>query len=469
MVLLFIRCCIILVPNERRKKWQKNSRKRVSLAWTLLCDLCAELIDFLKEIIFSKEFLDSNRIGSKSFSRKRILPFHYIIFFLMNLIKGSYQDELDYFFKTIRQSQTFLRVVTKSAFCKARKKLKFDAFKELNKSAVNFFEEHFQPKTWHGFTLASVDGSTLVVPKNDAIAEHFGVWNSGSDSPCPMARISQMFDVLNKITLDAIISPKGTGERELCAEHFLNLRPKDLVLLDRGYPAYWLFNLILMLGGNFCARVAVGKWKIIRKFFRSGKSEKIITLKAPPSSIKKCQELGLDIRPLKLRLIRVALESGETEILVTSLIDQEAWPIHLFAELYHCRWPVEEDYKVMKSRIQMENFTGKSVLSVYQDFHARVFSKNLAQMLVSPAQAEVDRHREENQHAYQVNFTQALSKLKDTIVLLFDRSKEVAMLLIGSLFDIFVETVEPIRPNRKYPRPKRVQRKGFYVSYKPIR
>jgi len=86
-------------------------------------------------------------------------------------------------------------------------------------------------------------------------------------------------------------------------------------------------------------------------------------------------------------------------------------------------------------------------------------------MLVSPAQAEVDRHREENQHAYQVNFTQALSKLKDTIVLLFDRSKEVAMLLIGSLFDIFVTTVEPIRPNRKNPRPKRVQRKGFYVSY----
>jgi hypothetical protein len=54
-----------------------------------------------------------------------------------------------------------------------------------------------------------------------------------------------MFDVLNKITVDAIISPKAIGERELCEGHFLKLMPNDLVLLDRGCPAYWLFNLIL--------------------------------------------------------------------------------------------------------------------------------------------------------------------------------------------------------------------------------
>lgn len=317
--------------------------------------------------------------------------------------------------------------------------------------------------------MVGVDGSTLVVPNNDATAEHFGVWNSGSESPCPMARISQMFDVLNKITLDAILSPKGIGERELCAEHFLKLRATDLVLLDRGYPAYWLFNLILMMGANFCARVSISQWKVVKKFCRSGKAEKVITLKAPPSSIQKCKELGLDIRPLKLRLIRVELESGETEVLISSLMDRAAWPINLFADLYHRRWPVEEDYKVIKSRTQMENFTGKSVLSVYQDFHARILSKNLARMLAFPAQAEIDRQCQARQYLYQINFTQALSKMKDTIVLLFDRSKEVAKTLIANLVSVFIATVEPVRPNRKYPRPKRVPRKGFYVNYKPIR
>ncbi len=53
-----------------------------------------------------------------------------------------------------------------------------------------------------------------------------------------MARVSQLFDVLNHITIDAVISPKKDGERALAVEHFEYLRPYDLVLLDRGYPAF---------------------------------------------------------------------------------------------------------------------------------------------------------------------------------------------------------------------------------------
>jgi hypothetical protein len=101
--------------------------------------------------------------------------------------------------------------------------------------------------------------------------------------------------------------------------------------------------------------------------------------------VAKCRELGLDTLDITLRLIRIQLENGETEILITSLIDTETYPAEIFYDLYHHRWPVEEDYKVMKCRIEIENFTGKSVLSVYQDFHARIFSKNLTAMLAFPA------------------------------------------------------------------------------------
>ncbi len=94
--------------------------------------------------------------------------------------------------------------------------------------------------------------------------------------------------------------------------------------------------------------------------------------------------MGLDLEPLKLRLIRVDLANGETEILITSLIDKDLYPYDIFAELYHQRWFVEEDYKKLKCWIEVENFTGKTVLSVYQDFHARVFSKNMTQILSLP-------------------------------------------------------------------------------------
>ncbi len=35
----------------------------------------------------------------------------------------------------------------------------------------------------------------------------------------------------------------------------------------------------------------------------------------------------------------------------------------------------------MKCRLEVENFSGKSPLSVYQDFHAAVLSKNMTAML----------------------------------------------------------------------------------------
>ena len=98
----------------------------------------------------------------------------------------------------------------------------------------------------------------------------FGTIPRGDDRP--MARVSQMFDPLNRVSIDSIISPKSVGERELAARHFFKLTVGDLILLDRGYPAYWLFNLIMSMGADFCARVSATKWKIIRKFVNSRKT-----------------------------------------------------------------------------------------------------------------------------------------------------------------------------------------------------
>jgi len=454
---------------ERRKKCQKTSKKVLTLAWILLSKLCAKLIDFLKEIILSNDFLDRHRQSPKNFTRKRKLPFHYLIFLLMNFIKRSYQDELDGFFQALKGFEVSKRIVSKVALSKARMKLKYEAFVELNRHLSDFFYRDFQPITWQGLNLLAIDGSTARLPRIKEIAEHFGVWHSKGGTECPIARVSQMFDVLNNISIDAVISPKSVGERELAAQHFLNLLPADLILLDRGYPAYWLFNLILSLGSNFCARISCTKWKIIRKFYHSGKKEQIIYLPAPPTSIKQCLEMGLDTKPLRLRLVRVQLDTGETEILITSLIDSDLYPAHIFDELYHQRWPVEEDYKKAKCWIEIENFSGKSVLSVYQDFHAKIFSKNLTSALAHPTREIVRQASEGKKYEYQINFAQALSKTKDVIVLLFDRSKEAAILLISQLHEIFIKTIEPIRPGRKFPRNHKVHRRCFYYCYKPIR
>ena len=333
---------------------------------------------------------------------------------------------------------------------------------------MHYVSQHFKSvKKWHGHNLRVVDGTLIRLPKLKAIAEHFGAWHPTQGDECPMARASQLFDPLNRLSLDAIISPKDRGERQLAALHFQHLMPDDLVLLDRGYPAFWLFCLILSLKAHFCARIPCKKWKIIRAFFNSGKRQKIISLPVMSASISKCKEMGLDIKPLKLRLIRIDLPTGETEILITSLLDKDLYPYDIFVELYHERWFVEEDYKTIKCWVEVENFTGKTPLSVYQDFHARVFSKNLTQALSFPAQEIIQQDDKMRKYSYQINFAQALASVKNTIVLLFNRSSNLINEIIRELTELFSVTIEPIRPGRKFIR-KPKPRKKYYLNYKPI-
>jgi len=165
--------------------------------------------------------------------------------------------------------------------------------------------------------------------------------------------------------------------------------------------------------------------------------------------------------------VRVDLPTGEVEVLATSLLDIECWPPPLFADLSHQRWPVEEAYKVMKSRLELENWSGTSVEAIYQDFHAGVFTQNLAALFAQPAQPVVAAQSATKQYTYQVNFANLLSKCKDTIVTLLTQAH--CRDHLQALWQQMLRTIEPIRPKRARPRRPRVKPKRFPMAYKPLR
>jgi hypothetical protein len=306
----------------------------------------------------------------------------------------------------------------------------------------------------------------MKVPRTKDCVSHFGVWKSSQGEACPLARISSLFDVLNSIVVDAVIQPNAQGERSLAIEHMQQVKANDLILLDRGYPAFWLFALILSKHAHFCIRVNA-HWNKIRKFSNSGKKDDIIILPPSPKSVEQCKLLNLSAVPMEVRAIRIELTSGETEILLTSLLDKNLYPCEIFKELYHFRWATEENYKTAKCRIEIENFSGKSVESVCQDFHAKVFAMNLAAAIIHPAQDIIAGQSEQKKYSYKINVTQALSKMKDALVLLFIRFNIIE--LLHKLHSLFIATIEPVRPGRKYPRKYNTQKRTFNVCYKPIR
>lgn len=437
------------------------------LARNMIFKLCAGIITSIKNLLHSKSFIARHRNTETHFTRHRKLPFHVLICFLADFVKGSYQSELDKFFQALRGSELPERYVSKAAFTKARAKVDYGAFVELGQCVVSAFQRTFAPITWQGFRLMAIDSSTIRLPRIQEIASHFGVWMPRQGKPCPMARASLLFDTLNKLSIGAVIGPKGMNEREQARELFDLLMPHDLLLLDRGYPCFWLFKIILSKGAHFCARMPKNLLTV-KALCACGSRETIIDWPLPPTSAQECSQRGIDSQSLKLRLIRIDTTGGEPFFLATSLLDCASYPYELFVNLYQHRWPVEEDYKVIKCRLEMENFTGKTVLSVYQDFYAKIFFKNLAAVLSFPVNQVLINAGIKRKHRHQVNFAHTLALSKRLVVVLLLRSTQNILKILQKFLQQLLKTTEPVRPGRTYPRNVRTQERRYFTSYKPI-
>ena len=90
--------------------------------------LCTGLLTALQQRLTADEFLARHRQSAQDFTRARCLPFVVVVVFRLNLVKRALQDELDEFFNLESGAAVAPQVVTQSAFCQARLKLKAEAF-----------------------------------------------------------------------------------------------------------------------------------------------------------------------------------------------------------------------------------------------------------------------------------------------------------------------------------------------------
>lgn len=410
--------------------------------------------------IHSTEFLHAHRKSNTDFTRNRTLTFPRLVCFMLNAINGAIQNELCRFFQEIDDSPVSLVSVSTAAFCKARKKLSFRAFISLNNTLIDTFYQSQQVKRWHGLRLLTVDGSVTILPKNEVLLNHFG--KARSHSVQPAVRISQLYDVKNKLTIDLRVEPHNTGERNMALKHLDHAQKGDVIVYDRGYPAVWFLKYHLAKDVDFCTRATLDSSNIIKAFVASGKMSEIIAFPCTEKSLRRCRKDGLSTESINLRLVRVNLSTGTTEILITSLIDEVTFPTSIFSDLYYQRWGVEEDYKVMKSRLSIENFSGISVEAILQDIHAKTLTKNLTSIAIIEANKIKTSPRK---YECRINVTHALSQLKDNIVrLLMDIS-------IDGLSSLMIERISkitnPYRPDRKFERPHcRMIRVKYTMAYK---
>jgi len=386
-------------------------------------------------------------------------------------IKSALQRDLDRFFAKLNDSSFSVRQVTKGALSKARKKLNPWAFQRLNEVAVDVFYREAEYFVWGGHRLLSVDGSRLVLPNHPSIKEEFGEHFFGpkADSRRSLGTCSMLYDVFNHVTLDASLAPYTTSEQTLLLGHLDKASAGDLLLLDRGYPSIFLFFLLKARGLEFCVRLKEDWWLQVKKFTQSDLLEDEVVFTLPKKDRKKLAAYPhLTDTTITCRLIKVILEDGSIEILCTSLVDTVKYPYEEFDELYHYRWNEEEAYKLLKCRAEVENFSGKTAISVKQDFFAKIFLMNLCAIYAFPIEEKVrkeykaDEHRKYDQ---QINHTHALSVTQDILIAVFIKHQFQKAL---RAFDHLVEnTREIIRPGRRVIRNKKPKR-PYSMNYKRL-
>lgn len=405
------------------------------------------------------------------FSRNRKLTFRRLLFLIMSF-KSSIQRDMDRFFRELFREDFNIREVTKGALTQARAKLNPWAFQRLNEVAVNSFYSSADFLTWDGYRLLAVDGSGLKLPNHPSIRAEFGTHDFGpkADATGSVARVSMLYDVLNQVALDAQLSAFTTSERKMLRDQMPLLSQGDLLLLDRGYPAYWLFALLKAKKVEFCMRLNENWWVSVKEFLASGKSEQLLEYAIPKKDHDKLAEYPEWVekgKTVSVRLLRIDLGEGRTEVLATSLTNPAYQPEH-FKELYHLRWAEEEAFKLLKARVNLEAFSGKTAKAVKQDFYAKVFMLTMVAIYAYPIEEKVRAEYKADQdrkYDQKINRTYALATFRDLIIPLFLRRKHQKS--IDAFDEIVSRTREVVRPGRSNPRDKRTRR-VFHQNYKPL-
>ncbi len=405
--------------------------------------------------------------SESDFSRDRKLPMSRLVGLIINMPKRSLSIEIQEFFDSLEKG---LEASTKGAFSLQRTKLQALFFEVWNKWLVDCFYYYYgdKVKRWRGFRMLSVDGSTAYLVNKKEVIEYFGTQDNQHVS-IPMARVMQIQDILNDITVWGAIHPIKESEQAIMAGRVRYLFEDSLTLFDRGYPSYALMYLMMNEESprHFVMRCKAGFNKEVKQFVRSRKSSKIIELAPTATAMATLLENGYKVTSkttIKVRMVKVKLSTGEIEILLTDLYDEKLFTLEDLKYLYGLRWGIETTYYKQKNQLQMEQFSGHRVICIQQDYAAGLFVANLQSLIEKQCEPYLQKINAKRKYDYRVNRNVSWASLKHNVVKLFLQNKPEEIL--SQLQKAFERNIEPVRPGRHNPRVKKAKRlNGKYQTF----
>lgn len=336
-------------------------------------------------------FRDMHKVNETDFTRSRKLPFVSVFILIIKNSVKSLQCMLNEFVLTNNLDYT----VTSGAFTKARKKLRHGAFVELNEGLTEIYYKSDDIKKFNGLRIIAFDGSNIILPNEDEVREEFGTTRTANGTYEEIGSYSRAtlvagYDVLNNMVVSATLGHSKDHELTLATNMIANTKEDDLLVYDRGFGSYMFMATLIKNKRKFVIRLSKASFGPAKSMFKDAAPDsRIVSIQVPNAHRKAARDLGLD-EFINIRLVRVVLSTGEIEVLATVLFDTTKYPNSVFKELYNLRWGVETFFGKIKGRLNLENFTGKTVEAIKQDFWATIMISNLETIMTEDIDKQIN-------------------------------------------------------------------------------
>lgn len=373
------------------------------------------------------------------------------VFLILRGMKNSLQSTLDEFFRDLCKGGI---MATKQAISKARQQVNPLFIREFFDENVEIVLKDPSLETFKGKYAIGIDGMDIALENEKALIEEFGC--SGPKKDACTALSSFACDVYSGVSYDCRVASYGSSERSLLNQHITRLSELGLqgsiLLADRGYPSYEEFCHIIKSGFEFLIRLP--------RTFRSLISQ----IENGDTMFELCDGNG---GTYYFRAVSVPLSTGEAEYLATSLAEDFLSPEEA-KSLYGMRWGNETKYDHIKNTLELENFSGKTVNSVYQDFYATATLANIVSIVAAVADtaiAETDALKPGKKYGQRKanRNTVARNVVLSFLALMAEPNLRKRQRELDKLLKRIVRNPLPVIPGRS-PKRKSPRKKKFHIA-----
>lgn len=414
--------------------------------------------------------IDHARIMDTSFSRNRLITLENLIYYLIFRNQQVLSQDIVSFFGNVNDFD----IPTRQAIIKRMNILNFDVWNHILRQFRQNIYFHLNLYKLKDYIVIAVDGSFLDLPSHPALNHYFGGHQtkkiSVDDIKKPQAKVSMIYDVLNRMILDFSVGHYRTSEIPMLFTHLRELMndfkdKKIIILADRYYGSAELFKYCEMYDMKYIVR---SKKNFFKHYISQYPNENDFSIEIQIDNAWMKRMKNDEIREyvqnhphMKLRVVRGKYQyiekNGKKEKECTvegqyfTNLEEKEFDTKEIIDIYHLeRWHIETAYDVLKNDLDVEQFNTHNPIGIINQIMGKVIFYNIEKLVYIDAKEKIIQ-KKENKYVYipnNKNIINILHSIKFVKEFVFGLTRKT----IDKIIEISSREKIPVRKGRHYKR-----------------